>query len=72
MLRKKTFKQQHGMTRREAAILSAKPEEIVEEFNMIEQKRSRLPSNLRKLVIKEVERLAALGVVKINDANDSE
>ena len=56
-------KYKHGLTKSEYIIAKAPVEVIVNEFNLITQKKSRLPSHLRYVVKKRVEYLINAGVI---------
>lgn len=69
-IRKTTFKERnHGLTPPELAIAQASIESIIKEYNLIQQKKSRLSSHLRKVVELKIQFYIKQGKIKKSSLN---
>lgn len=67
-LRKTTFKERnHGLSPAEKVIAEAPLEHLIQEFNLIQQKKSKLSKHLRDVVKLKVQFLIQEGVIKRPD-----
>jgi hypothetical protein len=72
-IRKTTFKERnHGLTPAEKAIAEAPIEAIVNEYNLIQQKKSKLSKHLRDVVELKVQFLIKEGKIKKQPSNVKE
>jgi hypothetical protein len=72
-IRKTTFKERnHGLTPAEKVIAEAPIEAIVNEYNLIQQKKSKLSKHLRDVVELKVQFLIKEGKIKNQPSNVKE
>lgn len=69
--RNNTFKEQnHGLSRSEAIIAQAPIEVVINEYNLIQQKKSKLSRHLREVVELKIQFYIQEGQIEVNQKTD--